>query len=153
MVYLKNVAFRWFFLVLGLVLGAPLLGRAQIVDDSTKVLYGPRTTRVLYEADVRHDSTRGTLIDTSLVRWPQQRFWFPDSTFQQDLGTVGSASRPLLYQPNLQLGARIGRNVFAKYARDASQVPYYDSRSGCSEKTSTASGCRSRVPGWHRGHT
>ncbi|RYY16470.1 MAG: hypothetical protein EOO36_11115, partial [Cytophagaceae bacterium] len=45
------------------------------------------------------------------------------------LGAVGSASRPLLYQPNLQLGARIGRNAFDRYARDASQVPYYDSRS------------------------
>ncbi len=38
---------------------------------------------------------------------------------------MGTASRPL-YQSNLQLGARFGRN---KYARDASQIPYYDSRS------------------------
>ncbi|MGI4867253.1 MAG: putative porin [Janthinobacterium lividum] len=129
MVFTKNVAPRWLLLLVGLLLGAPLLGRAQIVDDSTKTLYGPRTTRVIYEDEVRRDSTRGILIDTSLVRWPQQRFWFHDSTFQQDLGTVGSASRPLLYQPNLQLGARIGRNAFDKYALDASQVPYYDSRS------------------------
>src|SRR5947209_1110175 len=133
MVSIKNVAARWLWLVqglmLGLLLGAPLAGRAQVVDDSTKVLYGPKTTRVIYEAEVQHDSTRGTVIDTSLVHWPQQRFWFHDSTFQQDLGTVGSASRPLLYRPNLALGARLGRNVFDRYARDASQVPYYDSRS------------------------
>ena len=129
MVYLKNAALCWLCLLTMLLLGAPRLGQAQIVDDSTKVLYGPRTTRVIYEADVRCDSTRGTLIDTSLVRWPQARFWLPDTTFQQDLGTVGSASRPLLYQPNLQLGARIGRTAFDRYARDASQVPYYDSRS------------------------
>jgi hypothetical protein len=129
MVSTKNVATHWLLLVLGLLLGAPLAGRAQIVDDSTKVLYGPKTTRVIYEAEVQRDSTRGTIIDTSLVHWPQQRFWFHDSTFQQDLGTVGSASRPLLYRPNLELGARLGRNVFDRYARDASQVPYYDSRS------------------------
>ncbi|RZK60433.1 MAG: hypothetical protein EOO59_06905, partial [Hymenobacter sp.] len=129
MVFTKNVAPRWLLLVVGLLLGAPLLGRAQIVDDSTKVLYGPRTTRVIYEDEIRRDSTRGSLIDTSLVRWSQARFWFHDSTFQQDLGTVGSASRPLLYQPNLQLGARIGRNAFDKYVLDASQLPYYDSRS------------------------
>lgn len=102
---------------------------AQVVDDSTKVLYGPKTTRVIYEAEVLRDSTSGTPLDTTLTRWPQARFWFHDTTFQQDLGTVGSASRPLLYQPNLQLGARFGRNAFDKYARDASQVPYYDSRS------------------------
>ena len=118
----------WAALLAVLLLGAPA-ARAQIVDDSTKVLYGPKTTHVIYEAEVLHDSTAGLPVDTTLTKLPQTRFWFHDSTFQQDLGTVGSASRPLLYQPNLQLGARLGRNVFDKYARDAAQVPYYDSRS------------------------
>jgi hypothetical protein len=129
MVFTKNVAPRWLFLFFGLLLGAPLLGQAQIVDDSTKVLYGPKTTRVIREADLQRDSTRGVVIDTSLVRWSQARFWYHDSTFQQDLGTVGSASRPLLYRPNLVLGARLGRNVFDRFAREGSQVPFYDSRS------------------------
>ncbi|MGI4886405.1 MAG: putative porin [Janthinobacterium lividum] len=115
-------------LLAGMLLGAPA-ARAQVVDDSTKVLYGPKTTRVIYEAEVLRDSTAGTPIDTSLVKLPQIRFWMHDSTFQQDLGTVGSASRPLLYRPNLQLGARLGRNVFDKYARESSDIPYYDSRS------------------------
>jgi hypothetical protein len=129
MVFTKNVACRWFILLVGLLLGAARPGQAQIVDDSTKVLYGPKTTRVIYEADLRRDSTRGVLIDTSLVRWSQQRFWYHDSTFHQDLGTVGSASRPLLYRSNLELGARLGRNVFDRYAREGSRVPFYDSRS------------------------
>jgi hypothetical protein len=129
MVFTKNVAPRWLFLFFGLLLGAPLLGHAQIVDDSTKVLYGPKTTRVIREADLQRDSTRGVVIDTSLVRWSQARFWYHDSTLQQDLGTVGSASRRLLYQPNLALGARLGRNVFDRFAREGSQVPFYDSRS------------------------
>ncbi|MDO3416593.1 putative porin [Hymenobacter sp. BT770] len=116
-------------LVALLVLLAAPAARAQVVDDSTKVLYGPKTTRVIYEAEVLRDSTSGTPLDTTLTRWPQARFWFHDTTFQQDLGAVGTASRPLLYQPNLQLGARFGRNVFDKYARDATKVPYYDSRS------------------------
>ena len=100
-----------------------------MLDDSTKVLYGPKTTRVIYEAEVLRDSTGGTLLDTTLTRFPQARFWLHDTTFQQDLGALGTASRPLLYQPNLQLGARFGRNVFDRYARDATAVPYYDSRS------------------------
>jgi hypothetical protein len=119
----------WPLVCLLLVLLAAPAARAQVVDDSTKVLYGPKTTRVIYEAEVLRDSTSGTPLDTTLTRAPQARFWFHDTTFQQDLGTVGSASRPLLYQPNLELGARFGRNVFDKYARDARTVPYYDSRS------------------------
>jgi hypothetical protein len=116
-------------LVLLLALWATPAAQAQVRDDSTKVLYGPKTTRLIYEAEVLRDSTAGTPLDTTLTRWPQARFWFHDTTFQQDLGAVGTASRPLLYQPNLQLGARFGRNVFDKYARDATTVPYYDSRS------------------------
>ena len=103
--------------------------RAQVVDDSTKVLYGPKTTRVIYESEVLRDSTSGTPVDTTLTKWPQQRFWVHDTTFQQDLGAVGTASRPLLYQPNLELGARFGRNAFDRYAHNARTVPYYDSRS------------------------
>ncbi|GAA4357952.1 hypothetical protein GCM10023185_23060 [Hymenobacter saemangeumensis] len=112
-----------------LLLASPRQARAQVLDDSTKVLYGPKTTRVIYEAEVLRDSTSGTMLDTTLTRWTQHRFWFHDTTFQQDLGQIGTASRPMLYQPNLQLGARFGRNVFDKYARDASSIPYYDSRS------------------------
>jgi hypothetical protein len=127
MVSFKN-ATRW-LLLLALTLGAARASHAQIVDDSTKVLYGPKTTRVIYEAELRRDSVGGTLIDTTLTQWPQARFWAHDTTFQQDLGVLGSASRPLLYQPNYQLGTRFGRNAFDRFTRDASKVPYYDSRS------------------------
>lgn len=105
------------------------VARAQVVDDSTKVMYGPKTTRVIFESEVLRDSTSGTPVDTTLTKWPQQRFWVHDTTFQQDLGAVGTASRPLLYQPNLELGARYGRNAFDRYAHNARTVPYYDSRS------------------------
>jgi hypothetical protein len=126
--FLRILPRLWPFACLLLVLAAAA-AHAQVVDDSTKVLYGPKTTRLIYEAEVLRDSTSGTPLDTTLTKAPQARFWFHDTTFQQDLGTVGSASRPLLYQPNLELGARFGRNVFDKYARDARTVPYYDSRS------------------------
>ena len=128
MVYSSKAA-RWLTLLLALVLGGTLAARAQIVDDSTKTVYGPKTTRVIYEAELLRDSTGGTPIDTSLTKWPQARFWAHDSTFQQDLGVLASASKPLLYQPNYQLGARFGRTAFDRQVRAGNQVPYYDSRS------------------------
>ena len=117
---------RWLVVLLLLLATA---ARAQVVDDSTKVMYGPRTTRIIFESEVLRDSTSGTPVDTTLTKWPQQRFWVHDTTFQQDLGAVGTASRPLLYQSNLELGARYGRNGFDRYAHNARTVPYYDSRS------------------------
>ena len=103
--------------------------QAQIVDDSTKTVYGPKTTRVILEREVRRDSVGGTIIDTTLTRFPQERFWLHDTTFQQNLGAFATASRPLLFQPNLTLGTRFGRNAFDRNVPEGSLVPYYDSRS------------------------
>ncbi|MFD2785483.1 putative porin [Hymenobacter rubripertinctus] len=108
---------------------APGRSQAQILDDSTRNRYGARTTFVLKERDLLREDTVGRLIDTTLTRLPQPRYWTHDTTFQQDLGNFGTASRPLLWEPNLHLGARPGRQVFDKYARDGADVKYYDTRS------------------------
>lgn len=107
----------------------PGTGHAQVLDDSTKVRYGAHTTFILREADIFRGDTLGRMVDTTLTRLPQTRYWVHDSTYQQDLGNFGTASRRLLWEPNLQLGARLGRNVFDRYVRDAATVPYYDTRS------------------------
>ncbi|MCB2410475.1 putative porin [Hymenobacter lucidus] len=107
----------------------PALLRAQVLDDSTKVLYGAKTTRILREADILNEQYEGRLIDTTLTNQMQARNWFHDSTFQQDLGNVGTASRRLLWEPNVELGARFGRNAFDKYVRNSATIPYYDTRS------------------------
>jgi Putative porin len=114
------------------LLGAGLLpatGHAQVLDDSTKVRYGAHTTFILKERDLLREDTLGQVIDTTLTHLPQQRYWAHDTTFQQDLGNFGTASRRLLWEPNLELGARLGRNVFDKYARNSADIPYYDTRS------------------------
>ncbi|GAA3950715.1 putative porin [Hymenobacter algoricola] len=116
-------------LVLALLGLLPLRLRAQIIDDSTRVLYGAKTTRVLYEADILREQYEGRVIDTTLTNIQQQRTWFHDSTYQQDLGNVGTASRRLLWHTNTELGARLGRTVFDKYTRPAAALPFYDTKS------------------------
>lgn len=103
--------------------------QAQILDDSTKNIYGARTTRIIREEDVLRDRTEGRIIDTTLTNFPSARNWYHDSTFHQDLGHVGTAARPLLWRTNTQLGTRLGRNVFDRYARDPATIPYYDTKS------------------------
>ncbi|WP_211617691.1 putative porin [Hymenobacter psychrotolerans] len=117
------------WLILVLLLAGPAAVQAQVLDDSTKVLYGARTTFVLREADLLRDQAKGRIIDTTLTNLPSARTWYHDSTFHQDLGHVATAARPLLWRTNTELGARVGRNVFDRYARDPAAIPYYDSRS------------------------
>ncbi|WP_157807405.1 putative porin [Hymenobacter chitinivorans] len=114
-------------LLLGLLW--PALLRAQVLDDSTKVVYGAKTTRVLYEADIMREQYEGRVIDTTLTNQVRDRYWFHDTTFQQDLGNVGTASRRLLWDANNGIGARYGRTVFDKFARNSATIPYYDTRS------------------------
>lgn len=118
------------WLLLSLPLGLlPALARAQVVDDSTKVLYGPKTTLVVREADVLRNQPDGHPLDTTLTGMHNSRNWYYDSTYQQSLGNVALASRRLLWEPNTQLGTRIGRSAFNRYFRDAANIPYYDTRS------------------------
>jgi hypothetical protein len=116
-------------LLLGLLALLPLLSRAQVVDDSTKVLFGPKTTLVVREADVLRNLTEGSILDTTLTGIHNTRNWYYDSTYQQDLGNVGTASRRLLWHTNTQLGARFGRTAYDRYFRDPANIPYYDTRS------------------------
>ena len=113
-----------------LVLRGARAAGAQVGDDSTKVLYGPKTTRVIYEAEVLRDSTSGTPLDTTLTRWPQARYWLHDTTFQQDLGNTGTASRPATWSVGQPTGGiRWGRDAFSRYAWKLADIPYYNTRS------------------------
>lgn len=102
----------------------------RLLNDSTKVLYGPRTTRLFYEADALAGNGHEIPFDTGFHQMWNVRQWYHDSTFQQDLGNVGTAARPLLWpvgQP--QAGIRWGRRAFDRYAYDVSGIPFYDARS------------------------
>ncbi|MBC6989798.1 putative porin [Hymenobacter sp. BT491] len=123
-----GVAVLWLSLLLVFLL-PPQQAKAQIVDDTTKTIYGPKTTFIIREADVLREKTEGRMVDTTLTDMQQARFWAHDSTYQQDLGELGTASRQLLWAPNTQLGARLGRNVFDRYVRNSATIPYYDTRS------------------------
>ncbi|WP_165864798.1 putative porin [Rufibacter latericius] len=102
---------------------------AQILNDSTKAIYGSATTLVLYEADIFKGNLTPSRIDTSLTRLPNFRYWYYDTTLQQNLGNVGTASQPLFWRMPTQLGNRLGRNAFDPYAVNPSTIPYYDTKS------------------------
>ncbi|WP_176909462.1 putative porin [Hymenobacter lapidiphilus] len=131
MLFIRNFSLRLLLLagLLGLGLLRPWAGHAQILDDSTRNRYGARTTFILKERDLLQGDTVGRMVDSTLTRLPQQRYWTHDTTFQQTLGYFGAASRPLLWEANRQLGARLGRTVFDQYARGPEDVNYYDTKS------------------------
>jgi hypothetical protein len=104
-------------------------GHAQILDDTTRQIYSPATTRIIYEQDFLRGNYTSRMIDTTLTNIHRERHWYPDTAFYQDLGNVGTAAYPILWQFPQRIGARLGKNVFDRYAWDPNRIPYYDTKS------------------------
>jgi hypothetical protein len=101
----------------------------RIIDDTTRTIYGPKTTLQLYERDILEGTYREQRIDTSIQNMQSERYWYQDTAYYQHLGNVGTAAQPILYQKPNQLGVRYGRNSFNRYAYDPEKINYYDTRS------------------------
>ncbi|WP_299821925.1 putative porin [uncultured Pontibacter sp.] len=102
---------------------------AQIIDDSTKVLYSPKTTLQLFEKDVLEGRLQRSPIDTSILNMQNERFWFNDTSYFQHLGNVGTSAKPLFFTISDKIGVRFGKNVFDRYAYNPETINYYDTRS------------------------
>lgn len=101
---------------------------SQIVDDSTKNIYGPKTTLWISEADLFQNKRKYQPLDTSISdyhRWTYvQRF----NNYYQDLGNVGTALNPLFPTVNETIGATPGYSVYSPYYDTESPV-YFDTKS------------------------
>lgn len=108
----------------------------SIIDDSTKVIYGPHTALHYFENDIlnNRDSVRYR-VDTLLKnfqRWsPIDRSW---GTLV-DLGNTGTASRNLFFKPREEIGTQLGMRAYDTYAIDANEVQYIDTKSQYTDLT------------------
>ncbi|TDE18142.1 hypothetical protein E0F88_00925 [Dyadobacter psychrotolerans] len=104
-------------------------GGTAVLDDSTKNIYGPKTTLHYYENDIlnNRDSLRYR-VDTALTNFHR---WSPiDQSWGKlvDLGNIATASRSIFFQPRQDIGTQLGLRAYDAYAiRD--EVPYIDTKS------------------------
>jgi Putative porin len=101
----------------------------QGIDDSTKVIYGPRTVRFFYEADLFNNRKTLFTTDTLLVGVHQYNFVQRNQNLYQDLGNLGTALRPVFYQTPTQIGATTGYSAYSPYTYQTDQVKYIDTKS------------------------
>ncbi len=103
---------------------------AQILDDSTKQIYGTHSTEYFSEEDISHLTNQRHRIDTTLHNYHQWEFLFDDEgNFYQDLGAIGSATQSMYYQPLERVGKQLGRDAFSLFAFDNDEVHYFDTKS------------------------
>ncbi|MEN8247902.1 MAG: putative porin [Bacteroidota bacterium] len=105
------------------------LSFAQILDDSTKMVYGPHTTQYLYEENIKLNDLYFTSVDTSLINIHRYTTTELSEYQLQDLGAIGTATRSIYYTPPSIIGARSGFYVYEPFFKPPEDFRYYDTKS------------------------
>jgi hypothetical protein len=101
---------------------------SRIIDDTTKQIYGPTTSKYYYEQDVFNNRMSYHPIDTVIKNFHRWNYVQANNNFYQDLGNIGTAIRSIYYQAPEVIGARSGFESFDLYW-NTEQVKYYDTKS------------------------
>ncbi|AQG78598.1 putative porin [Spirosoma montaniterrae] len=99
------------------------------IDDSTKVIYGPKSTRYILEDDVLNNRQKQYLVDTTMDDVHRYLYVHRTQNQYQDLGNLGTPMRPVFVQVPDQLGSQTGYSVFSEYAYNPMNVKYFNTRS------------------------
>lgn len=105
----------------------PRIG-SVILDDSTRNVYGPRTTLWTTERDVFFNRARYQPIDTSIINYHRWVYFHRFNYFYKDLGNNGTALSPIFPQLPDQIGITLGISVYEPFW--ATEYPrYFDTKS------------------------
>ena len=101
---------------------------SKVIDDTTKNIYGPNTSRYFYEEDFFLNRNAIHPIDT--LSWNFHRFNYVQryNNFYQDLGNIGTAIRPIYNQVYETIGANTGFDAYDLYW-NSETIKYYDTKS------------------------
>ncbi len=139
--------------------GAPRT-RSRVIDDSTKQVYGPNTSRYFFEKDVFYNRFVTYPIDTVPRNFHRYNYVQRNNWLWQDLGNIGTAMRPLYYTSPEIIGRTSGANVYDIYW-DEFAPRYYDTKSsytnmkvvlgGLGRNVTNAKYSRNIKPNWNFG--
>lgn len=135
---------------------------SKVIDDTTKSVYGPKTSRYFFEEDVFLNQQKFHHVDTSIRNF----HYFTDvqrlEHRYQDLGNIGTAMRPIYYKAPDVIGKSSGFHAYDVYW-DNEQVRYWDTKStysnmrmelgGYGRSRTKASYSRNINPRWNFGFT
>ncbi|RYU95403.1 putative porin [Emticicia agri] len=105
------------------------LCHAQILDDSTKQVYGLKTTRYILEDDILNNRKTYYNPDSTLDGFHLFDRNLKSGWLYQDLGLIGTAVKPLYFQPNEDVSKQLGFTTYGFYAFDARKSKYYNTKS------------------------
>ncbi len=101
---------------------------SRIIDDTTKQVYGPTTSKYFFEQDVFFNRHIYHPIDTFIRNFHRFNYVQRNNNLYQDLGNVGTSIQPIYYQTPQIIGVQAGFHSFDLYW-DSEKLKYYDTKS------------------------
>lgn len=101
---------------------------SRVIDDSTKQVYGPKTSRYYFEQDIFFNRLVYTPIDTAIRNFHRYNYVQRHNNYYEDLGNIGTAIRPVFYQVPDVIGVTSGFTAYDLYWDDE-EIRYYDTKS------------------------
>ena len=102
---------------------------SRVIDDTTKQIYGPNTSRYYYEYEVFYNQQALHAIDTSIRNYHRTSTYVQNNdNLYQDLGNIGTAIRPIYYRTPDKIGATTGFDAYDLYW-DSELIRYFDTKS------------------------
>lgn len=102
---------------------------AQILDDTSQVVYGPYTSYFNYFTDFKFDNYDYRPLDTLYEHFHAWEFVKKEDYYIQDLGNLGTATFPIFYRPDDRIGVQAGFNAYRHYYYEAGDIEYFDTKS------------------------
>jgi hypothetical protein len=121
--------------VIGVILltGIIFSSRAQILDDSTRQLYGYHSVRYATETDVFYNRGLKTEVDSSLVSIQRYGYIYRNAQYSQDLGNWVTPIQCITLHLPSQTGLQTGFNVYSPFEYNANNIKYFDTKSPYAE--------------------
>jgi len=85
---------------------------SRVLDDTTKQVYGPKTSKYYYENDVFFNRITYHPIDTAIRNFHRFNYVQWHNNFYQDLGNIGTSITPIFYQKPSLIGVTSGFNSY-----------------------------------------
>jgi len=103
------------------------------IDDSTKAIYGPKSTNYILEDDVLNNREKLYTVDTTMDNVHRYLYVNRYGNLYQNLGNLGTPMRSVFVPIPEQIGAQTGYHVFDPYAYQTMNVKYFNTKSPFSD--------------------
>lgn len=108
-------------------------GRRPLLDDSTRQVYGPKTSLFYFEKDLKRNRLKLFEQDTLLQNFHNYDPVSKQNWKYQDLANIGSAAQPVFYEVPELIGLTSGFHAYDLYFKDPAKRRYFDTKSPFTE--------------------